>query len=106
MEILLEYFFIDSAFKVLIYSLLFSKIYSSSFLRRILFRVLESMPVESNWSWGYGRTVEEASLRKLYNLKDSDYVISTPNEIGINGILFKNLEQCKIELEKIVNSNK
>ena len=55
------------------------------FLRRILFRVLESMPVENNWSWGYGRTVEESSLRKLYNLKDSDYVISSPNEIGING---------------------
>ena len=55
------------------------------FLRRILFRVLESMPVENNWSWGYGRTVGEASLRKLYNLRDSDYVISTPNEIGING---------------------
>lgn len=55
------------------------------FLRRILFRVLESMPVENNWSCGYGRTIEERPLRNLYNLRDDDYVISTPNEIGING---------------------
>ena len=55
------------------------------FLRRLLFRVLESMPVENDWSWGYGRTVEERPLREMFNLKDSDYVISTPNEIGIRG---------------------
>lgn len=39
-------------------------------------------------------------------IDDNPNNIKTANEIGINGILFKNLEQCKIELEKIVNSNK
>ena len=55
------------------------------FLRRLLFRVKESLPFKENWSWGYGRTLEEEPLRRFFNLKDSDYVISTPNEIGISG---------------------
>lgn len=55
------------------------------FLRRLLFRVKESMPFIEDWSWGYGRTLEEETLRDFMNLKDSDYVISTPNEIGIRG---------------------
>ena len=55
------------------------------FLRRILFRVKESIPFEVDWSWGYGRTLEEEPLREFFNLKDTDYVISTPNEIGISG---------------------
>lgn len=32
--------------------------------------------------------------------------IKTANELGIHGIVFKNLEQCKKELEEIINSNK
>ena len=55
------------------------------FLRRLLFRVKESLPFEVDWSWGYGRTLEEEPLRRFFNLKDTDYVISTPNEIGISG---------------------
>lgn len=55
------------------------------FLRRLLFRVKESLPFEVDWSWGYGITLEEESLRNFFNLKDTDYVISTPNEIGIGG---------------------
>ena len=58
---------------------------SREFLRRLLFRVLESTPVEQNWHYGYGRQLEEHELRKMFNLKDTDYVISTPNEIGISG---------------------
>ena len=55
------------------------------FLRRILFRVLESMPVKNNWNYGYGRALEEEEFRKFFELKDSDLVVSTPNEIGICG---------------------
>ena len=55
------------------------------FLRRLLFRVLETLPVENGWNCGYGRQLEENELRKMFNLKDTDYVISTPNEIGIGG---------------------
>ena len=55
------------------------------FLRRLLFRVLESVPVETGWNNGYGTQLEERELRKMFNLKNTDYVISTPNEIGIKG---------------------
>lgn len=55
------------------------------FLRRILFRVLESMPVKNSWNFGYGRALGEEEFRKFFNLKDSDLVVSTPNEIGIRG---------------------
>ena len=55
------------------------------FLRRILFRVLESMPVENSWNYGYGRALEEDELRERFHLNKSDLVVSTPNEIGISG---------------------
>ena len=58
---------------------------SREFLRRLLFRVLESVPVKRNWVRGYGRQLEENELRKMFNLKNTDYVIPTPNEIGISG---------------------
>ena len=55
------------------------------FLRRLLFRVLETLPVQNGWNCGYGTQLEEDELRKMFNLKNTDYVISTPNEIGIHG---------------------
>lgn len=55
------------------------------FLRRILFRVLESIPVKNSWDFSYGRTLKEKELRYLFNLKDTDLIISTPIEIGIEG---------------------
>lgn len=55
------------------------------FLRKILFRVLESIPVKNSWDFSYGRTLKEKELRYLFNLKDTDLIISTPSEIGIEG---------------------
>ena len=53
-------------------------------------------------------------LLKKYNLIPNETVfiddnpnnIKTANELGIHGIVFKNLEQCKKELEEIIKSNK
>ena len=39
-------------------------------------------------------------------IDDNPNNIKTANELGIHGIVFKNLEQCKKELEEIINSNK
>lgn len=59
---------------------------SKEFLRRILFRVLESMPVNSGmWVHSYGRPVESNLISKIYNLSNNDIVIPTPYEIGIEG---------------------
>lgn len=59
---------------------------SKEFVRRLLFRVLESVPVTNDWGWGYGATVPVAEIRKIYNLNEKDIVIPSPNEIGIEGI--------------------
>ena len=53
------------------------------------------------------------SLLKKYNLKpeESVFIDDNPNnirvarELGIHGIIFKDLEQCKKELNEIINSN-
>lgn len=39
-------------------------------------------------------------------IDDNPNNVKTANELGIHGILFTNLEQCKKEVEKIINSNK
>ncbi len=39
-------------------------------------------------------------------IDDNPNNIKTANELGIHGIVFEKLEQCKKELEEIINSNK
>ncbi len=70
------------------------------FLRRLLFRVKESLPFEEEWSDGYGRTLEEKKVRRFFNLKDTDLVVSTPDEIGISG---ENIYKDTIKLIKNLN---
>lgn len=59
---------------------------SKEFLRRLLFRVLETTPVKNrNWGYGYGRTATLDEIRSFYKLKSRDLVITAPTEIGIEG---------------------
>ena len=83
---------------------------SKEFLRRLLFRVLESAPVTSNWSLGYGSSLAKDEIRKFYKLKEKDLIIPPPIEIGINGedifedtvSLFENLDlQNEFDLTKL-----
>lgn len=55
------------------------------FLRRLLFRVLESTPVKENWSFGYGSPLNTDDISKFYNLKPKDLIISYPGEMEILG---------------------
>ena len=56
------------------------------FLKRILFRVLESIPVEENiWNIGYGRYVKEEETKKHFNITKNDIFIPQPIDIGIKG---------------------
>ena len=57
------------------------------FLRRILFRVLETLPVDKAWYFGYGLTSDEEFVRELYNIGDDDLYFGTPQELGIRGNL-------------------
>jgi len=56
------------------------------FLRRVLFRVLESAPVkELDWGQGYGNPISEDGIREFFNTNSRDLVISYPLEMGIRG---------------------
>lgn len=58
---------------------------SKEFLRRLLFRVLESAPVKSYWSSGYGQTCDAEEIKRIYKLREKDIVIPAPTNIGIQG---------------------
>lgn len=58
---------------------------SKEFLRRLLFRLLESVPVKTDWNYGYGRSVEDEEIRNFYNLNSKDLVIGAPKTMGISG---------------------
>jgi len=83
---------------------------SKEFLRRLLFRVLESAPVIANWNCGYGSSLEKEEIKRFYNLKEKDLIIPPPLEIGIKGedifedtvILFENLNlENEFDLTKL-----
>ncbi len=59
---------------------------SPGFFRRIIFRVMESMPVDYyGWDNGYGHPVDGSDSKKLLELPENDIYIGSPREIGIWG---------------------
>lgn len=55
------------------------------FLRRILFRVLESTPVENDWAEGYGSPLTAREIRNFLELSDNDIIIPSPDDLEIYG---------------------
>ena len=55
------------------------------FLRRILFRVLESVPVHNRWGYGYGSPMEASEIRDLFKIPKNDIIIPEPYELDIYG---------------------
>ena len=55
------------------------------FLRRLLFRVLETLDVRKEWEFGYGETCSERFVRKAKRLDDNDIFFDQPREMGIGG---------------------
>lgn len=55
------------------------------FLRRILFRVQETLDVKNFWGSGYGRTCEETLCRKIMNLDKDDIYVGQPDSLDIYG---------------------
>ena len=56
------------------------------FLRRVLFRVLESSPVQNDyWGEGYGSPINQEGIREFFGATERDLVISYPSEMGIEG---------------------
>lgn len=56
------------------------------FLRRIIFRVKETIPVkDEDWGDGYGCTCDEEKIRAILRLTDDDIFIDQPREMRIRG---------------------
>ena len=55
------------------------------FLRRLLFRVLETLDVKNGWSFGYGETCSEEFVRDAMRMDENDIFIDQPREMGIDG---------------------
>ena len=59
---------------------------AKEFLRRVLFRVLESSQVKAiDWGSSYGTPATEEEIRSFFKVKPYDLVISAPDEMGITG---------------------
>lgn len=90
-------------------SALYKTLCHVEFLRRILFRILETLKVKASWCEGYGQTCSEAFTRKVLNLGKNDIFFDQPRDMGIDGddlakdferaIKHLNLED-KIDVEK------
>ena len=55
------------------------------FLRRLLFRVLETLDVQKGWNYGYGSTCSESFTRRALRLDKDDIFIDEPDDMGIRG---------------------
>lgn len=55
------------------------------FLRRILFRVLETMDVQNYWGSGYGRTCDEKLCREVLKFDRNDIYFGEPDSLDIYG---------------------
>ena len=71
-------------------SALYKTLCNVEFLRRIMFRILESLDVKRDWGDGYGQTTSEQFTRKALNLNEFDIFFDQPSEMGIKG---KNLAE-------------
>lgn len=60
---------------------------SPAFFRRIILRVMESMPVENDYwgSMGYGGTVQDKETLDLLSISEYDIYIGKPSEMNIYG---------------------
>ena len=66
-------------------SALYKTLCHVEFLRRILFRVLETLDVTEGWVDGYGSTCSETFTRKALNFGENDIFFDQPRAMGIQG---------------------
>lgn len=55
------------------------------FLRRILFRILESLDLRNGWGSGYGSTCSEEFTRNALHMGKNDIFFDQPRDMGIQG---------------------
>ena len=64
---------------------LYKTLCNVEFLRRILFRILETLDVKYSWNNGYGCTCSESFTRKVLKFNNNDIFFDQPREMGIMG---------------------
>ena len=64
---------------------LYKSLCHREFLRRILFSVLETLDVKSDWSDGYGYTCSEEMTRSILKINKNDLYFDAPNRMRIRG---------------------
>ena len=67
------------------YQALYRSLCNVEFLRRLLFRVVETAEVKNAWKEGYGTTCSEEFMRNYYKLDKDDIYFGEPREMGIKG---------------------
>ena len=55
------------------------------FLRRLLFRVLETLDVKNSWGSGYGETCKDEFVRAVRGCTENDIYFDQPRDMGIRG---------------------
>lgn len=64
----------------------FCKMFNEEFLRRLLFRVQETMDFQEAWSEnGYGWLVGPESTKKILDIDSKEVLIGSPKDLGIKG---------------------
>ena len=79
------------------------------FLRRIMFRIIESKEVINDWASGYGSNIRASEIRDLLKIENDDIVITYPENMGIDGLnLFNDASKfmAKVNLKKYVKIKK
>lgn len=85
-EIVKIIFEIKRTTKSISYQALYRSLCNVEFLRRCMFRVMETSDVTLNkWKDGYGRPCEREIVTDLLKLKKNDLYFDQPNEMGIYG---------------------
>ncbi len=62
---------------------------SIAFLRRLVFRVMESVPFKEEWSKNYGIGLNDDEVKKILKLSSKDIFVGRPKRIGLKGISLK-----------------
>ena len=69
------------------YRTLFFPLTHPSFLRRIIFRLIETTPeLKESWSNGYGRPANSTLIRSIFDVSEGNkFVFYSPGDMGIYG---------------------
>lgn len=70
-----------------------------SFLRRLIFRVIETTPgLDRNWIYGYGTCMKTEEIKKTLGINENNIFINWPDQMGVKG---ENIEE---DIEAFLNA--